>query len=118
MQRELLQSPVQKLSHVDLILRRAGYFVYPSELLRLLARLPHDAQYLAIECELVEAARIRVRGVQHLIGPGRYADRPWRAVLRGRAFRRRHVALRGPCTGVEGHIDRHRSNESAVGIEH
>src|ERR1700693_710195 len=79
MQYEFLNSPIQKLRDIKHILGRARDFVDPSELFELLARFAKHAENLAIEAELVDASRVRVRCVQHLTRAGSDANRPRRA---------------------------------------
>src|SRR5205085_4965675 len=67
MQRQLLHSPVEKLRDIDLFLARTGDLVDPAELLRLLARFAQHTEHLAVERELVDAARECVRAEEHLI---------------------------------------------------
>src|SRR5258705_8095990 len=118
MQREFLDSPVQKLRDVNLVLRRTGDLMNPSELLGLLSRLAHHSENLALQRELIQSARICVGREQHLVQAGSYADRPGCAVLRRSRVTRRHVALRRARRRIEGHIDRHPANECAVRIEY
>src|SRR5438067_13898306 len=57
MKQQLLHAPVEELGNVEHVLRRAGDLVDPAELLQLLARFAEHAKHLAIERELVNAAR-------------------------------------------------------------
>src|SRR3954451_23852895 len=75
---QLLYAPVQDFGDVDLVLRRAGDLVDPAELLGLLARAAEPAEHgaLAVERDLVDAAREGVGDIRHLVGAGGDADRP------------------------------------------
>ena len=61
LQDQLLHAPVQELADVEHVLRRAGDRVDPAELLQLLAGLAEHAEHLAVERQLVDAARARRR---------------------------------------------------------
>src|SRR2546421_7872200 len=78
---QLLHAPVQDFGDVDLVLVRTGDLVHPAELLELLAGLAEPAEHgaLAVERDLVDAARISIRDERHLVLSGRDADRPRRA---------------------------------------
>src|ERR1700730_5837468 len=79
MQYEFLNSPIQKLRDIKNILGRARDLVNPSKLLELLARFAEHTEDFSVEGELVDAPRVRIRGVQHLTRTGRDANRPRRA---------------------------------------
>src|SRR5438270_671551 len=53
MQLQLLDAPIEDLSHVQLVLRRARDLVDPAELLRLLSRLAEDTEDLPVERHLI-----------------------------------------------------------------
>src|ERR1700722_19092117 len=57
LQNQLLHAPVQELGDIQHVLRRTRHRVNPAELLQLLAGLAEHAQHLAVEAELVDAAR-------------------------------------------------------------
>src|ERR1700712_3289232 len=57
LQHQLLHPPVQQFRHVEHVLRRAGHGVDPAELLELFTGLAEHPQHLALEAELVDAAR-------------------------------------------------------------
>src|SRR5882672_7651391 len=121
MEQQLLRAPVQELGDVELVLRRAGELVNPAELLERLARAAEPALHLAVERELVDTARIRVRDVQHLVRRRGDAERPRRA----RPLRLRSAArLRRPGPDRDGrvrrhrHVDRERAQQLARGVEH
>src|ERR1043166_10004939 len=63
MQDELLDAPVQNLGDEQHVFGRTRHLVNPAELLELLARRPQHTQHLAVERELVDAARIGIRAV-------------------------------------------------------
>src|SRR5579872_3714665 len=50
--------------------------MHPSELLQLLPRLAESSQDVAVQVQFVYAALVGVRSVEHLVRPGRNADRP------------------------------------------
>src|ERR1700759_251394 len=85
MQDELLDSPVQDFSDEQRVLRWARHLVDPAELLELFARGAEHAQDLAVERDLVDAARIGVGGIHHLVRPWRDAERPGCARRHGAA---------------------------------
>src|SRR4030095_9915804 len=91
-ERQLLHPPVEELGHVNLVLRRARYFVDPAELLHRVARLAEPAEDLAVERQLVDTSGIRVGAVQELCARRvgrRDADGPRRARCHGRRSGRR-----------------------------
>src|SRR4030088_2984985 len=85
MEQQLLNAPIQDFRHIELVLGRAGDFMDPSELLGLLAPLAEHAEHLAVEAQLVDAARKRIRAVEHLVRGWGDADRPRRARRHGAA---------------------------------
>src|SRR5450631_1290252 len=76
MEQQLLNAPVQDFGHIQLVLGWAGHFMDPPELLELLARFAEHAEHLAVEAQLVDAARKRIRAVEHLVGGRGDAERP------------------------------------------
>jgi len=52
---KLLDSPVQDFSYIEFVFGRAGDFVNPAELARLLAGLAEHAEKFAVKAELVDA---------------------------------------------------------------
>ena len=97
----------------------------PSKLLELLARFAEHAEDLAVEGELIDAPRVRVRGVQHLTRTGRDVNRPRRTRRlgkpRARCFELRKVrnrSDRGYRGRIEGHIDFDLSQQPALAVEH
>lgn len=124
-QYEFLDPPIQELGNIEHVLGRARDFVYPSELLELLARFAEDAQYLAVERKLVDPPRVRVRGLQHLMRAGRDAHRPRcaRRLRQRRAggFQLRHVGNRsdgGDRGRIERYVDRDLTQQLALAVEH
>src|SRR4051795_10856508 len=67
MQDQLLDAPIQQFRHVDYVFGRAGHGVNPAKLFQLLAGLSKDAEHLAVEIELVDAAGPGIRTVEHLV---------------------------------------------------
>src|SRR6185503_21110675 len=79
-QRELLDAPVQDLGDVQLILRGAGHFVDPAELLGLAAGFAEPSEHFPVQRQLVNAAGEGIRAIEILYsGSGSYADGPRRA---------------------------------------
>src|SRR5216683_1175489 len=64
---QLLDAPVEDFGNEQHVLGWARDFVNPAELLGLLAGFAEHAQHLAIEGELVDAARMGVGTVEHLV---------------------------------------------------
>src|SRR4051794_2746568 len=123
MQDQFLHPPVQDFRSVDLVLGRTGQFVDPAELLELLSGLSEDTEDLAIETELVDAAGIGVRAVQHLVWRRRDAQRPWRAGRKAAAALQigAQVGLVADSRArirIERNIDLDFALEGAVAIEH
>src|SRR5262249_40016583 len=115
LEHQLLDAPVQEFADDELVLRRAGDFVDPAELLGLPARAAEITQDLAIEIELVNAARIRVRAVEILRRSRRDADGPRRSGgLRAGHVGPRLVADRRTRIGGNRHIDGELLDEGAV----
>src|SRR5262249_58496562 len=89
------------------------------------AGLSQYAQHLAVECELVDAARMRIGAVEHLLPVlTRRGDAqcPWGAWAEGAALRRtlRKVGLvadRGFGVGVVRHVDFDDVEELAVAVK-
>src|SRR5689334_14187688 len=79
MQRQLLYAPTQQLADIERILAGAGDLVDPRELALRPAAASDGAQKLAVERELVNAARISIGRVQHLVWTRGNADGPRRA---------------------------------------
>ena len=79
MQDQFLHTPIQQFSHIDLVCRRARDFMDPAEFLELLPGSAEHAKNFSIQAKLVEAAREDIRGIEHLIGSRRDANRPGRA---------------------------------------
>src|SRR5581483_132850 len=119
MQDELLHAPVQHLGDVELVFRGAGHFVYPAELLELLAGFPEYAEDLAVERQLIDAAGKRVGAVKHLPLTRRDADRPRRArSLRSFHVLGRHVAdRRTRRVTVERNLDYDLAQKLAIAVE-
>src|SRR5215467_10933849 len=67
MQNQLLDPPVEDFRDVENVLGGTGDLVNPTELLWLFARLAEHTQDLAIERELIDAARTRIGAVEHLL---------------------------------------------------
>src|ERR1035438_6860078 len=88
----------------------------------LLARFTEYAQHLSIQRQLVHAAWIGVGRIEHLIGRGRNTNRPRSArhecqyLLIG--FQIGFVANCRTRVLVEWHIDRDRTQELSVAVEH
>src|SRR5262245_50176756 len=78
-QRQFLHAPVEQFSDVKFIFRGARDFVNPSKLLGLMAGLAEIAEQLAIERQLVNAARERVGEIDVLRWTAGNADGPGRA---------------------------------------
>jgi hypothetical protein len=70
--------------------------------LGLLAGLPEHPQQFAVERHLVDTAREGIGGIEHLVRPGRDADRPRRARTLGAAL---------SLTGLETGLGAERSGE-------
>src|SRR6266404_3067217 len=107
MENQLLHAPIQYFGDIELVFRRAGHLVNPTELLKLLAGLAEHSKNLAIESQFVNAARIRVSAVKHLPRSRRYTDRPRRS-WRLCAFNvfRRLIADGSPRgVAIERHVD-------------
>src|SRR5271157_773608 len=114
---QLLDPPIQQFGDVQFGLRWARNFVDPTELLKLFARFSEYAQNLSLQAELVDPARIAVGAEQHLIGPGRDANRPGRA--RGHSARGR-VRLVADCrTGfwINRHVDSDLAQKPSFAVE-
>src|SRR5689334_6220253 len=71
---ELLDAPVDQLADPDFVLRRARDRVDPAELAEVPAGLSVDAEQLAFERHLVDAARIEIADEQDRIRSGRHAE--------------------------------------------
>src|SRR5438094_555240 len=124
MQDQLLHAPVEQRGDVEQVFRRAGDFVDPAELLELFPGLAEHAEQLALQAELVDPPRVGVGCEQHLIGPGRDAQRPGRTRRHGqRAARGLELDEVGPVADrrtrrrIVRHIDPHLAQERAVAIE-
>src|SRR5262249_19781764 len=123
-QHQLLHAPVEQLRDIEQILRRAGDFVNPSELLKLFARFAEHAEHLAVERQLVDPAREGVGGVQHLVRPGGDAHRPGRPRhhdLVGQRVDLRDVGVvadRGLRLRIVGHVDSDLAQEGSLAVEH
>src|SRR5271163_1250321 len=93
MQDQLLNTPVEQLTGVDFVLRRAGQLMNPPELLHLVTHAAQNAKYLAFERQLVNTAWHCIGAIQVLSsGSGRDADGPGSAILSGDGRRTGHVA--------------------------
>ena len=75
MQDQLLNTPVEQLTGVDFVLGGAGQLVNPAELLHLVTHAAQNAQYLAFERQLVNAARHRIGAIYVL--SSRSGREPW-----------------------------------------
>ena len=91
---EFLDAPVDQLPDVDFVLRRARNRVDPSELAEVASRAAVDAQDLAVERDLVDAARVQVAHEQHRVGARRHAEGVGRA--RAPVSRSSHRASAAP----------------------
>src|SRR5580693_3975223 len=67
MQDQLLHPPIEDFGDVEHVLVGAGDGVDPAELLELLAGAAEHAQNLAVEAQLVDAARKSVGDIEHLV---------------------------------------------------
>ena len=65
-----MHTPVDELGHPDLVLGWARDAVDPTELAEVAARLPVNAEYLAVERHFVDAARYRSPMKSTGLGPG------------------------------------------------
>src|SRR5207245_4192361 len=76
MQRQLLHAPVQHLGDIQLVLGLTVDLVDPAELLQLFPGFAEHAEHGAVEGQLVDAARERIRHVHVLRRSWRDANRP------------------------------------------
>ena len=117
---QLLHAPIQKLADIEFVLRRAGDFVNPAELLELLAGAAEIAQHFAVQAELVDAARDRrpsCTGTDS--GPGvmqmaQGAPGACVPVTFGPGL----LPMAGTGVGRNGHVDGDLAKEFAVAVEH
>ena len=121
LQQQLLHAPVQQLGDVQHVLRRAGDLVDPAELLELAARRADHAEHLAVERQLVDAARDRRRRCR-APGSGRGVMQiahgaPGAKVPERRVRDRRVLPITGRIAVVERHVDGDRAQELAVAVE-
>ena len=126
-QGQSLGPPIKQFRCEEKVLLRARYFMNPAKLPGAMTAGAEHAKHFAIQCEFVDAPRITVRRIKHLMRPRRNADRPGRAVQhrlveRGRGFSgggdlRRHVSHPRMCLVIVGHVDVDLAQKSAVSIK-
>src|SRR5580692_4191152 len=123
MQDQLLHPPIEDFGDIERVLVRAGDGVDPAELLELLAGAAEHAQNLAVEAQLVDAARKSVGDIEHLVRRWRDAQRPRRAGRHGAAVLQiisqvRLVADRRLRVRLRWNVDGHDAQQLAVAVEH
>src|SRR5262245_42092641 len=89
----------------------------PAELFGLTARLTQYAENLAVEGNLVNAARKRVGRIQHLIWSGCNADCPWRSALSYTLLCTGLVPKPRLCIRRHRYVDFDFAQELPVGVE-
>src|SRR5579872_2652186 len=117
MQDQLLDTPVKQFPSVDFVFRRASQFVNPPELLHLVAHAAQNAQNLAFERQLVNAAWHGVGAIEVLSsGTGRNANGPGSAVLSGQALSVGHGTHPRMDDLGWGNVDTNLADKAPVGI--
>ena len=64
---QLLDAPIEYFCDEQHVLGGARHFVNPAELLELLAGLAQHDQHLAVQAQLVDADRMGMGAVEHLV---------------------------------------------------